>query len=454
MTRKTESEKTGRRRDDGQGGLYWVWRTGRNGKRTKMWVGTVETGLDPRTGQRTRKYVYSVDKRRCADKLNDLREAVKANGGRAPDTRVTVSEWAPRWLETVQYDVDPSTFRNYRSLCNRWIVPTIGRRPLSKITAADADKLRRAMLDPKDQGGGGLSTSTAKQAQVALNLMLEQARREKLIADNPLTDVRAIKVSTVSRRVALTDEQAMSVWRCAISRPAGAGARHALQLMSGMRQGEHTGAVLEDLHLTGDGTGWYEVNWKLEALDREHGCQDSTGQVTCHLKRAAYCPQARWIKPDGFEGRHLEGAWWLTRPKHHDPGTVRAVPLSAAVVTAISQWLEATAHYDRRHGLIWCNEDGSPITPAQDNKELRALFAEAGVPAGLTGHVLRHSFVTIAAAQPGADINVIAKISGHSAKVAEGIYRHHTQEERRRAVAALAEAITKPEGTGGRTNPA
>jgi len=223
--------------------------------------------------------------------------------------------------------------------------------------------------------------------------------------------------------------------------------------MSGMRQGEHTGAVLEDLHLTGDGTGWYEVSWKLEALDREHGCQDKTGQVTCHLKRAAYCPQARWIKPDGFEGRHVEGAWWLTRPKHDDPGTVRAVPLSAAEVTAISRWLEATAHYDRRHGLIWCNEDGSPVTPAQDNKELRALFAEAGVPAGLTGHVLRHSFVTIAAAQPGADINVIAKISGHPARVAEGIYRHHTQEERRRAVAALAEAITKPEGTGGRTNP-
>ena len=117
MPSKTENEKTGRRRDDGQGGLYWVWRTSRKGKRTKMWVGTAETGLDPRTGQRARKYVYSVDKRRCADKLSDLREAIRANGGRAPDTTMTLAEWAHRWLDAVQYDVDPSTFRNYRSLC-------------------------------------------------------------------------------------------------------------------------------------------------------------------------------------------------------------------------------------------------------------------------------------------------------------------------------------------------
>jgi len=307
------------------------------------------------------------------------------------------------------------------------------------------------MLDRKDRGGGGLSTSTAKQAQVALNLMLEKARREKLVSENPLADVRAIKVSTVNRRAALTSEQAVSVWRSAITMPAGTGARHALQLMSGMRQGEHTGAVLEDLHLADDGTGWYEVHWKLEALDREHGCQGKTGAVTCHFSRAAYCPEARWIKPDGFEGRHLEGAWWLTCPKHYDPGSVRAVPLSAEVVLAIGRWLDATKHHDRRHGLVWCNEDGSPITPAQDNKELRALFADAGIPDGLTGHVLRHSFVTIAAAQPGADISVIAKISGHSAKVAEGIYRHHTEDERRRAVRHSPRRLQSPRT--GKTSP-
>ena len=56
-----------------------------------------------------------------------------------------------------------------------------------------------------------------------------------------------------------------------------------VELLTGMRQGEILGATLDDLDLWRDKTletpesgeiwiGTYTVNWKLESLDKEHGC--------------------------------------------------------------------------------------------------------------------------------------------------------------------------------------
>ena len=202
------------------------------------------------------------------------------------------------------------------------------------------------------------------------------------------------------------------------------------------------GATLADLTLPTDPDlpGTYQVHWKLEQLAREHDCGG-----TCGKKRGANCPAAKWRVPEEFEMTHLEHSWCLTRPKSR---TGRVVPIIPPLAEAIRRHIQATAHQPNPHGLIWHQPNGSPIQPADDSNDWRALLLAAGVistdhakPGGteITGHVARHTTVTVLA-EMGVDMSVIADIVGHSSESVTEIYRHARKTELERAAATLATA--------------
>ena len=186
--------------------------------------------------------------------------------------------------------------------------------------------------------------------------------------------------------------------------------------------------------------GVYRVAWKLEEIPREHGCGGGCGHA-----RPAACPQARWRIPDGYDGRHLEGRYWLTRPKSN---TGRLVPLVPQLVEALRRHLELSAGLPNPHGLIWHKPDGSPIGKADDGDAWRSLLLDAGViseaknHAGgttLTGHVARHTAITVLA-EMGVDFQLIGEIVGHSSEQVTRIYRHARESEKQAAMATLGAA--------------
>lgn len=427
-------------RSHGDGALYEI----RGGK---LWRGVVDGGTNA-SGARQQWSVTAKTKTECARRLNKLRAEIAEHGtplGKA----VNLAQWAPTWLETVaKPDVDPKTYAGYASLVRRWIVPTLGNRKVAALKPSDVRALRVKMTD------AGRATSTVRQAHIVLSMILDAAVAEKICRTNVAGDVRkpgARKGIVKTERGSFTTEQAIAILHAAARLPDGAGSRWWFKLLAGQRQGEILGATIPDLDLDAwtstldDGNtltyGTYKVNWKLEELRREHGC----GDEPCQYKQGARCPRARWIVPDDFEMIHLTGAWHLTRPKSK---TGRVPPLIPQLAEAIRRHLEATADLPNPYGLIWRNADGSPILPKQDGQEWRELLLTAGiiteeeaVPSGtkLTGHVARHTTVTILASL-GVDLQVIGEIVGQSSVQVTQIYRHAQASEKRAAVDKLGGA--------------
>lgn len=428
-----------KKRDHGQGGLYQITRkrTLKDGtvREYTLWRGVADLGIGP-DGKRVQPTVHAKTQREAKKKLDDLMTEIRDTGAPA-DKQTTVAQWAPRWLEEIaKPNVDPKTYRNYRTAVTRRIVPLLGRKKMHAVTPADVRALRSFVID--DQG---LSPTTAREAHITLNLILTAAVTDRLIRRNPAEGVKAPKAAA-STRGAIPTDQALSILRAAALMPDAAGARWWFKLLGGQRQGEILGATLEDLDLD---LGYYRVSWKLEALSREHGCDVVEGAPSCGKGKGAYCPDARWELPDGFEKRQLSGAWHLTRPKSK---TGRVVPLIPQLVEAIRRHLKATADQPNPHGLIWHMPDGAPIRPVDDGQQWRDLLQSAGLitaeqnkPKGteLTGHIARHTAVTVLASL-GVDHQIIGEIVGHSSTKVTEMYRHADHEEKRAAAAKLGTA--------------
>lgn len=425
-----------KKRDHGQGGLYQITRKRKLKDGTvreyTLWRGVIDLGFDA-TGKRVQPTVHAKTQREAKRKLDDLMTEVRDHG--APlDKQVLLGEYAPRWLsEVAKPDVDPNTYTTYKSMVNRWIVPTLGRKKIHDLTPGDVRALRTAVL------GAGRSSSTARQAYIVLRRILETARTERLCRTNVADDVKAPRPAK-SNKGAIPTDQALEILRTAAADLSGS--RWWFKLLGGQRQGEILGARLEDLDLDG---GYYRVSWKLEELAREHGCDGGDLAPSCGKRRGFDCPQWQWRVPDGFENLHLQGRWHLTRPKSQ---THRVVPLIPQLVEAIRRHIEATTDQPNPHGLIWHMPDGSPILPADDGQQWRDLLQAAGVitaeenmPGGtkLTGHIARHTTITVLASL-GVDHQLIGEIVGHSSTKVTEIYRHADQAEKTAAMAKLGTA--------------
>lgn len=426
-----------KKRSHGDGGLYQI----RGGK---LWRGVVDLGVDPDTGKRRQKVVTSRTKSGANDKMKEVRDQIREFG--APiDKSATVERWSEEWLQKVaKPNVDPSTFAGYRSAVNVWIVPAIGGKRVAQLKPSDVrtvlDKMRTA----------GRSTSLMRTCHIVMGEMLDAAKAERLCARNVARDVsrpggRIDKRIVASKRTSLTVDQGIALLDAASHLPVSAGSRFWFKLLAGQRQGEILGASIDDLHLSDTrGESMYQVNWKLEELERDHGCDP---EHPCGKKYGAYCTNPHWRVPDDFEKIQIQGRWHLTRPKSN---TGKVVPLIEPVAEAIRRHLALTADQPNPHRLIWHNADGSPIDPAVDQQEWRDLLVtakiigpEQAMPKGtkLTGHVARHTTVTILASL-GYDLQLIGEIVGQSSTAVTEMYRHASMEEKRAAMQALGDKLS------------
>ncbi|GMA33489.1 tyrosine-type recombinase/integrase [Litorihabitans aurantiacus] len=424
-----------KKRSHGDGGLYRI----RDGK---LWRATVTYGRDPETGKPLVWSATSRTQKGARDKMDAAREEI-AEYGAPIDKKVTVEQWAPRWLALAQRDIDPKTYSTYASLVRRHVLPAIGSIKVAALKPSDVAAVRTAIMDK------GLATSTARQSHVVIRLMLDAARKDRLCRTNVADDAPAPKArrstAVAAKRGAFTTAQAIRLLEVAAELPDGRGARWWFKMLTGARQTEVLGASIADLDLgvAGDEAlmGYYAVNWKLEELSRRHGCGGMCGRV-----RAALCPSAQWVIPDDFEMRQVDGRWHLTRPKSK---TGRVTPLIPQLAEMIRAHLALTADQPNPHGLVWHDGNGRPISPKVDGQEWRELLVAAGlisaehaVPGGttMTGHWARHTAVTVLMEATHGDAQLVGEIVGHSSAEVTAIYRHVREEERAAAANAVAKA--------------
>lgn len=412
-----------KKRGHGDGGLYEI-------KSRGLWRGVVDVGFHP-DGRRKQKSVTARTKSDARAKLEKILDEINEHG--APlDKTVTVEAWAQTWLRTVcEPKMKPAALAGYESAVNKWIVPPLRKKRVSALRPSDVRAVTLAVTD------AGRAVSSAQKVHAVMSSMLESARLDGVCAKNVAADVTPPGLGD-GERGALDTDIALRVLQAALRRPDGV--RWWFAILTGMRQGERLGATLDSIDLV---RHEFNIQWSLTEVRFKHGCDGDCGK-----KRAGSCPKRKLMVGAGLVHKPLDGRLCIVRPKS---GKVRTFPLINALENELKKYLKN----DKRpnpHGLIWRNDDGSPITSEQDQEAWRALLLDAGVitdaqalppkdrPEGTAGtpttHFARHTTATVLM-ELGVDAKIIGEIVGHvNVRTTRG-YQHVSSAEARKALEAI-----------------
>lgn len=199
-------------------------------------------------------------------------DAAKLGAGKASDRwRLTVQELYDRWMEIYCIpNLAPTTAKTYRSLMETRVLPLIGNRQITSLTAFDAQQLiaslrqaprRTTAIDPEQrkrradrqrqpQPPKPLSARTVQHHFTTISGMFDMGVSWKLIPENPFKDVKRPTARRKKLKV-LDDERAVELLRC-LAKEDSLSFRAAvmLALTCGLRLGE-VGALC-----------WDDVDWK------------------------------------------------------------------------------------------------------------------------------------------------------------------------------------------------
>lgn len=388
-------------RDRGTGGVYQ--------RKNGTWCGQVDLGLVD--GKRKRVTVYGRTKRVAETKVKALHKQLDEHGD-LPTSDTTVEKWLTYWLEHIaSRRLKPNTYRTYRTYVREYLVPSVGKVKVSKLSVAHLRQMHDYVIDEK-----GKSPTTAYNAHRVLSIALGDGVKDNRLPRNIAGQRGTAPAKAESDRQSMTASDAIKVLRAAATDRLGE--RWLTALLTGMRQGERLGLRWSHIDLD---EGVADVAWALQRVNYRHGCDRR--EPTCG-KRPASCPEKVPGVPAHMAHVVLEGNLVLMRPKTR--GSTRIVALHAALHAALLRrrevYLGERAGYRVDHDLVFCAPDGAPIDPRDDWQDWRDLLVKADVPL-ITGHEARHTAATLLL-ESGATERVVEEILGHSQAVTTRGYQH------------------------------
>ncbi|WP_087484886.1 tyrosine-type recombinase/integrase [Brachybacterium massiliense] len=384
------------------------------------WVGRFDAGYT-RTGNRRRKTVVATTEAECKRRLKKAIQAHEDGTGDL-DTRTTVKAWCDEWLPREQKNLRPASFTATRSAVTQWIVPAIGHRKFSELTAADVRKIHKAMRD------AGRAPSSITRTHAVTMKLLKDARREGHPVTAAATDVPPPSAG-LTDRAAIPVEDALKILGWATEHR-GDKTRWAAALLQGMRQAECLGLTWAAVDLE---AGTADISWQRMPLTWQHGCGDDP----CRKKRGADCHARHFIYPDDYEVVHMHDRVHWARPK--STAGHRIIPLVPWMVGALEEWRKVAP--SSPHDLVWPRPDGLSRDAAEDLADWKMIVAASDVahPAGrpYVLHEARHTTATLLH-EAGIDSEVIRMIVGHSSMASTRGYLHLSDKRARQALEQIA----------------
>src|SRR5690606_32868302 len=99
-------------------------------------------------------------------------------------TRLTLTAYIDQWAEkALRGRVTPRTFDRYQTDLRAYLLPTLGDKRLSSISAWDIQAIYASMT------ARGLSSNTVRRAHAPLRSALKQAVRGRILPSNPADSV-------------------------------------------------------------------------------------------------------------------------------------------------------------------------------------------------------------------------------------------------------------------------
>lgn len=363
------------------------------------WHGRVTVGRKD-DGRLDRRHVMSkskatvVTKVRALERLRDEARVPKA--GRA----WTVEKWLLHWLEEIaRPNIRDSSYQAYRTAITKHLLPVIGSLRLDRLEAEHIEAAYRRMAV------AGAKPATIHQVHRTLRTALGEAERRAHLGRNPAKLVRPPRLQPEPVEPFTVDEVERLL---AAAQQRRNGARWAIALALGLRQGEALALRWEDVDL--------EANSLRVRATRlrpvyEHGCDGECG------KTPGYCPRRR--QTNGIVGATKSAA-----------GN-RIVGLPAALVSLLKDHRRQQLEERIRAGSLW--EEGGwvfttlvgrPIAPNSDYHEWRALLESAGVRHARL-HDARHTAATVLLVL-GVPERTVMSIMGWSSTSMAARYQHVT----------------------------
>jgi integrase len=392
-----------KRRTSGTGGIH-KWMKRRKDPKTGQlrepeqvgWCAVVDLGIVDGKRKREWRYVGMDRKKELVSWLNEM--LGKKQAGTLPKrSGLTVEAWLRTWLDGL--DVRPRTKESYEGYCRLHLIPGLGSKHLSKLTAADVD---RFLAERRD---AGLAPRTRHHLRSILRNALKKAVRDRLVTYNVAAEATAVSVPKEEMKTLDSDQ--------------------VRQLLAAL-----DGSELEAFFVLAVGLGAREgelLGLRWTDIDLERG--------VLHINRSL-----QWIHAKAGD-RHRVAA--LVEPKTRT--SRRALQLSAPAIEALREhrahWrdkkLELGERYLNEWDLVFVGALGEPLHPKAVWREWRRVLAAAQLPT-IRPHDLRHTAGTLMR-ERDVDPLVIQQVLGHSnIATTLGAYGHVTPGLRKQAVDAQA----------------
>ncbi len=360
------------RRSRGDGGLHWDIARER-------WIATVTLGYAP-SGKRI---VRRASGRTKTEAKNKLKELIREHddGLAAVPRSYTVADAVTDWLDYGLTGRSSNTIETRRILANQHVIPALGARKLSELSAEDVDR----WLAEKAQT---LSTSTLQSIRSILSRALARAQARDKVKRNVvlLCATPTGKVGRPSKALSLAEAE--SLLRAAEGSTMGAYV--VLSLL--------TGARTEELRA---------LTWTHVDLD---GDPHSSPPVPPHIM------VWRSVRAGG-DTKTRKSRRTLALP-------LRCVSELGAHRTRQAAARRLAGDVWRENDLVFASEAGTPLDAANVRRGFRRIGDAAGLTAkDWTPRELRHSFVSLLS-DSGVRIEQISRLVGHSGTaVTELVYR-------------------------------
>lgn len=266
-------------------------------------------------------------------------------------SRITVGEWAAKWLEA-QVQLKPLTRERYRNILRVQVLPQWEKVRLAEVTHADVVAWVASLQ------AEGYAAATIRQAHRVLSLVMSLAVRDRRLSYNPAEGVRLPRVARKEPGF-LTHEQVDRLAEACV----GYGLFIRLLAYTGLRWGEATALQVKRIDL---------MRRRLEVV-----------RTAIDLGEVTY-----------------------GTPKTHQH---RSVPIPRSLVDELAQHVAGK----EPEALVFTSPHGAPLRNHNFRARVFTPAAKAiGVP-HLTPHDLRHTAASLAV-QAGANVKAVQRMLGHA----------------------------------------
>lgn len=310
-------------------------------------------------------------------------------------TDMLVDAWFEYWISVKKKTVRPNTVRNYTERYERNIKAVIGKKLLTEVKPIHCQKIFSDMAED------GYRTTTIYQTRIALYDMLEFAKENDVIINNPCKkSVKSDMGKPSDKKEALTIETQKKFLEGATGQSYENQYRFILQ--TGLRTGELVGLK------------WEDIDFEKKTLT---------------ISRS-------------MEFRYKVGEWRVGPPK--SKSGYRTIPLTDEAIRILKAQKEKNSkikvvNLEWKDQVFLCRK-GEPVKNSTYDTALFKICDKVGIKR-FSMHVLRHTFAT-RCIEAGMLPKTLQKILGHSnIGITMNLYVHITEEEKLKEINLVAEAL-------------